>query len=391
MQGPRCVRSRTARTMSGDESGGMTIWALVWFSLFGAFCGLAVDTTDGFRTKTGLQATADAAVLAAVQELPDEDAARAVAIDYAGRNLPAGDNGNVLMPEDIQFGRWDPETRFLEIGATPANAARVWVRRSAANDNPLPVNFLRIIGLRTWDVNVVATAQQFLAGCLGDGLLSRKRVEVSSNNRFIQKICVHGAQGVSIQQNNYFEEGVIVSMNDLDDLALPSSGFESNEGLEEALREQKIHLGQIDDLPQIFAKLKNPALDTGEPKVIPDYIDRSKPVIRVTRSFDFANVAVGGSGYAASQGRIFWVDCAEDSSVDIEGNKVYQNVVIIADRRIHVRADALFTNVVMASTALGNGSVPTDMQAIDFASNTGLGLPDKCAEGGACRSTPPPA
>jgi len=56
-----------------DEDGGYVVWGLFWFVLFVGIGGLAVDITDAYRTQTSLQATADAAALAAVTEnLNDE-------------------------------------------------------------------------------------------------------------------------------------------------------------------------------------------------------------------------------------------------------------------------------------------------------------------------------
>ena len=46
-----------------EEFGGGTIFGLLWFILIVGICGLAVDTTNGFRNKTMLQATADTAAL----------------------------------------------------------------------------------------------------------------------------------------------------------------------------------------------------------------------------------------------------------------------------------------------------------------------------------------
>ncbi len=68
------------------ENGGGTIMGLLWFMLLVGLTGLAVDSTNGFRTKTGLPATANAASLAAVMDLPDEATALATAVTYAGLN-----------------------------------------------------------------------------------------------------------------------------------------------------------------------------------------------------------------------------------------------------------------------------------------------------------------
>ncbi len=68
------------RNFLNDELGGGTIMGLLWFILLVGITGLAVDVTDGFRSQTMLQATADASALAATIDLPDEAAAVATAV-----------------------------------------------------------------------------------------------------------------------------------------------------------------------------------------------------------------------------------------------------------------------------------------------------------------------
>ena len=65
------------RRFLSDESGGYTIWSLIWFSLYVAMGGLAVDMTDAYRNQTLLQSTADASALAGVMSPPDKDDANA--------------------------------------------------------------------------------------------------------------------------------------------------------------------------------------------------------------------------------------------------------------------------------------------------------------------------
>jgi len=54
------VLSKSFHKFLRDESGGYTIWSLIWFSLYVAMGGLAVDVTDAYRNQTMLQSTADA-------------------------------------------------------------------------------------------------------------------------------------------------------------------------------------------------------------------------------------------------------------------------------------------------------------------------------------------
>ena len=182
-----------------------------------------------------------ASALAAVIDLP-EDAAAAVAtaVAYSVDNMGSETNGNVLDPEDVTIGLWDPVTRSLDTGSAFPDAVMVTVNRSAENANAVPVNFLRIIGLETWNVTAQAVAQRFIPECLRDGLIARGIVDMSSNNGFVNEICIHGQQGVDLPSNIFFELGVNVSMINLDTLEIPASGMTSNIGLPPALRENNL-------------------------------------------------------------------------------------------------------------------------------------------------------
>jgi hypothetical protein len=168
-----------------------------------------------------LQATADASALAAVIDLPDAATAVLTAQDYAESNLGIDVNGHVLDTNDVHIGLWDPATNSLDTTSAFPDAVMVTVNRSAANANAVPVNFLRIIGLQTWNVTAQAVAQRFIPDCLRDGLIAREMVDMSSNNSFVNRICIHGEQGVNIQSNNFFESGVNVSMPSLAMLEVP--------------------------------------------------------------------------------------------------------------------------------------------------------------------------
>ncbi len=93
------------RKFLNDELGGGTVRGLLWFILLVGITGLAVDTINGFRTRTMLQATidADAAALAGVIDLPNEATAVASAVAYFAGNMPAALYGSVLkagVPEE---------------------------------------------------------------------------------------------------------------------------------------------------------------------------------------------------------------------------------------------------------------------------------------------------
>jgi hypothetical protein len=228
------------------------------------------------------------------------------------------------------------------------------------------VSFLRIIGLETWDVNVEAVAQRFIPGCLRDGLIARGIVDISSNNDFVRKICVHGQKGVHMQNHNFYESGVIVSMPDMDMLTIPAVGMESNPGLPEALRENILDPRMVNHVDEIMLEF----LDRTSP-IIPDYINTALPVLVVDEKFKLAD---------ALPGRIYHVVCKPNKNVMIAANSTLSNVVIVAECEIKINAGATITSAVLASRSGGNGNI--SKANVGVAANVQLGLPDECAEGG---------
>lgn len=363
------MRFDRRREFLSDEDGGGTIWGLLWFVLMVGICGMAVDSTDGFRYRTMLQATADSAALAAAVDLPDSAAVVATAVTYATANMGLDANGAVLDPADVHIGRWDQAGLALDTGAPDPDAVMVTVRRSDENNNALSTNFLHIIGLRSWNVNAQAVAQRFIPECLREGLVARGMVDISSNNGFHRLICVHGQQGVAMQNGNVHEAGVTVSMPDLDMLTIPAGGMTSNPGLPEALRENILDPRMVNHVNQIMAGLL-----AEDPDVMPDFLaGTDPPVYEVDEKFNFANYQPDS---------IYDVRCPPNKLVKIPSGLALTNVVIIAECNISVGANATLANVVLGSKALGNGANPLANANIGFSANVSLGAPDNCTAGG---------
>ncbi len=79
------------RKFLNDELGGGAVMGLLWFALLVGITGLAVDTINGFRTRTMIQTTADsdAAALGGAIDLPAAAAAVTSAVAYSAGNMPA--------------------------------------------------------------------------------------------------------------------------------------------------------------------------------------------------------------------------------------------------------------------------------------------------------------
>ncbi|MDH3666171.1 MAG: pilus assembly protein TadG-related protein [Paracoccaceae bacterium] len=353
------------------EQGGGTVMGLFWFILFVGFGGLAVDITNGFRHKTMLQASADSAALASVIDLPDESAAVTTAIVFSKDNMPTQEYGNILNAGDVETGLWDDSTRTFSTSGFPAgtilNAVRVTVDQSVANNNAVTTNFLRMIGLWSWDVRAQAVAQAFNPMCLRGGLTARQKVQITSNNGFVKEICVHGQQGVEMNNNNYFEPGTEVSMPDLSDLTTPASGMGSNPGLQEALTEINKEPRLVNQVDQIMADFLDPSSG-----LHPSYIDTSQPVIEVNQGFQLDLV---------EPGRVYHVTCPPNVLAKIPAGAVINQVVIITDCGLQIGAGALVTDSVLGSRS-GGGNAGPNKAIIQVPAGAQLGLADNCAPGG---------
>ena len=350
-----------------DDRGGATIWMIFWCLVVIGFAGLAVDTTDGLRNRTMLQATADSAALAAAIDLPDKAAARNTALAYAAGNMGPDLHGRVLDQSDVVIGRWDPDSNTMLVDHPLPDAVWVTTWRGEENTNPLPVSFLRFLGLDAFDVRAQAVAQRYIPDCIREGLIARGIVDISSNNDFVKYICVHGQQGVHMQNHNYWELGTTVSMPNYGEmLVIPSTGMESNPGLPEALRENILDPRMVNHVDEIMQQF----LDR-DPAVLPDYIDADAPVIIEDEKFDLEGV---------EKGRIYHIQCKPNKNAKIPSNSTISEVVIIADCELHVGAKAKLTDVVLGSRSGGNGKI--DKANVGVAANVQLGEPDDCAEGG---------
>jgi Flp pilus assembly protein TadG len=184
------VASAVRRFASDDRGSVLPIVGLCLTVILG-FAAIAVDLGQQSAVRTQLEATADAAALAAAGALPDTYKARAKAKDYAEKNMPQAQNGEVLADSDIVVGTWYAETRTFTPNGPVANAVQVTVRRSTANHNALPTFFMFLFGKDHVDL-----AAQAMAGIVlldsdihgGGGPLSEEdRAKIAEMNKALRK------------------------------------------------------------------------------------------------------------------------------------------------------------------------------------------------------------
>ncbi|MDH3666853.1 MAG: pilus assembly protein TadG-related protein [Paracoccaceae bacterium] len=404
--------SARIRDFINDESGAYTVWSLVWFSLYVAIGGLAVDMTDGYRTQSLLQSTADASVLAAVMSLPDENDGRQQAVNFSKDNMLQNDHGTVVRSSEVVFGTWTISPASFQPGGVEPNAAMVTARRADANENPLATNFLRIIGLVEWDVNAIAIATRFYPDCLlaGNALIAGNRVDITSNN-VLANICIHGENlredpahdyAVEIQNNGTIYEDTQISMPD-EDMMIDRPTICSNQGLcepgvvtegnlmpAEALAIGTLIGGMLDETSEDYLQGDLYGVDGDGNTLFPpyNYIDLQNCAacvalpdadgIPTTTDFEYIQVMQPNNVYVFSCNDPMDVLVLPDPLLQ----PVLQDVAVISECRINGQSNSVLEGVTLASSAIGGGAKGYEKAVIKFPSNVTFGADDNCAPGG---------
>ena len=408
-----------------DESGGYTVWSLLWFMIYVAIGGLAVDMSDGYRTKAILQSTADAGALAAIMSLPDQADGRLQAVNFSYDNMLQNVHGTAVRPEDVVFGTWVFAPAGFSENAVAPNAVRVLSRRASANENPLATNFLRIIGLLEWDVNAVAIAARFVPDCLlqGNSFVAGNRVDMTSNN-ILDNTCVHGQNiyedpahdySVEIQNNGTIYDGTQISMPDLDDM-IDRPTICSNEGLCEP--------GVVvygDMMPKdafVIDDIITGMLDTTSTDYLPGDLygvdpETSETIYPTYNYLDLNNCANCTEipppvEYDPITGEPLPPDPNEPQTYEytavMDPDSVYvftcndpmdqltlpspalqpilQDVAIVSECRVNGQSNMHLEGVSIASSAIGGGSKGYEKATVQFPSGVQFGADDDCAPGG---------
>jgi Flp pilus assembly protein TadG len=158
----RAIRFLPSRLERDERGAVLAFVALVMVVLIG-FSALAIDVGRLYVTRAQLQAAADAAALAAVRELPDQDAAREAALTLVAGNLGADVNAGQNLVDAVTFGRWDADARAFVSGGTPVDSTRISLARSQATGNPIQTFFAGVLGHSQVDVGVRSVARRLAA------------------------------------------------------------------------------------------------------------------------------------------------------------------------------------------------------------------------------------
>lgn len=360
-----------------DERGAITVTGLFFFLGAGMLGALALDVTSLFAARTHLQVAADQAAHTAIynRAVMDADTAKARALAIVETTLPNADSGVTLTADDIEFGYYDSDTGDFVADPDATSAVRVSTAFLAERSNGSAAYLFRLLGYDSFDIVTTSEYRTYRPGCLREGFIANDVVDIQSNNAFGNGFCIHSNEYVSLNSNNVFEAGTVVSMPSLDDLDLPKSGFDTNEGLSAALREGNMNirvLSRIDNI--IYSYLNYDAPDSSYPDPffapavdeLPEYINNTTPVEMRERKVETADL---------DPGYIYNIECIGGSGLTIDATTTLRNVIIISPCEIKFSSGSSVEDVRVISTA-------TSSDSINSPSGFRIGRDDNCGVGG---------
>lgn len=350
------------------EAGNMSAFSLFLVAMFLLVGGYAVELSSVANEEIRLQMAADTAAHAALvtRELNTEADADAEALAMAESIMPSSYYGSVLRDLDIVFGDWDATNHVFTADPDSKNAVQVTVRRTEANANPLDSYIWRIIGVDSFDLATRSTYETYIPTCFLEGFVGEDVVDLQSNNDFFNGFCIHSNNYVSINTNNTFESGTVVSMPDLSLLQLPNSGYETNLGLQAALREGSFNIRIIDRIDDIIADIDNPDSEYWR-----SWITNPTPLTLNKKTITAADLTAG---------RIYQWSCGNgggNGTINATGG-VIRDVVIQTACDVKFGAGVELNNVAVTTTSTNNASInaPAGLQ---------VGKDDNCADDGSAQ------
>ena len=347
-----------------QAEGALTVLGLFLFMACCVIGGLALDVANAYMVRTQLQATADAAAHAALYNRDTMTEAEAIveAMSVVGTMLPAAKYGNTIEASDIQFGTWDTSTEVFSPVSGSKEAVYVASERATTSGNAVGTFFLRMAGVNHWDIRRGTVAIRYLNPCTSEGFIGQGVVDMQSNNTFEDGFCIHSNTHVEVNNGNSFGDDVVVSMPDKRDLVMPTDGFASNPGLQNALRDGAYNLRVLNTLPSIYADLELGGTTHG-----PSYIT-SPLVVNMT---DRSNLTMADF----TSGRVHKINCSGNQTLSFKANETFSDIVIVTDCRVSFGQGNVFGNVVLITSS-------TDAQSLKAASGLSIGVDDNCATGG---------
>ncbi|MGC9367911.1 MAG: pilus assembly protein TadG-related protein [Paracoccaceae bacterium] len=346
-----------------DGSGFISTYGLTLMAAMIALGGIAIDVSNAYRMRNYLQVTADAAAHAALYTRDTDTAVAATqrAMDVVETFLPAEIYGEVILSSDIQFGTWDSASQTFNPDPTSKSAVLVNTAQIADRQNSVGTYMLRLIGFDSWNVRRAAVFETYIPTCFREGFVAQDLVDLQSGNTYTNGFCIHSNDHVEVNSNNFFADNTVVSMPDRTDIGLPSSGFDSNDGLQDALRDGAYQIRILNRLAGIIEDLDDPTSD-----YIPDYITSDIIEILPSKNADPGDF---------TPGRIHTFTCPGGAALQIPNGTTLSDVVLVTDCKVQFGQGVILDNAIIATTS-------TDVKSINAASGVQIGRDDHCAPDG---------
>lgn len=216
-----------------DETASASVGGIFFTVAALGMSGLALDQANAWAIQTQLQATADASAMAAATRIEDFDAARALALQVAEKNL---NRTGVLDASGIVFGTWDPETAQFVSTQDPdlADAVQVTIDLSQSGGDAVPTYLLKFVGLDRWDIGATAIvgSREVVTGgggtmstpvsCAAATFLSTGYIQTGGGNVWEDDVCIHGATGVHTGGNDWYDSTVRLSAENINTITVNS-------------------------------------------------------------------------------------------------------------------------------------------------------------------------
>jgi len=346
-----------------DDSGFVSTYGLTLLASMIALGGIALDVSNAYRMRNYLQVTADAAAHAALYTRDTDTRTTAVqrAMDVVETFLPADIYGQVITASDIQFGTWDSAGQTFTPDSTSKSAVLVNTAQIADRQNSVGTYMLRLIGFDSWNVRRASVFETYMPTCFREGFVAQDLVDLQSGNTYTNGFCIHSNDHVEVNSNNFFADNTVVSMPDRTNIGLPTSGFESNDGLQDALRDGAYQIRILNRLAGIIDSLYDPMSD-----YLPDYITSDIVEILPSKNAELTDF---------TPGRIHTFTCAGGAALQIPNNTTLTDIVLVTDCKVQFGQGVILDNTVIASSN-------TDPKSINAASGVQVGRDDHCAPDG---------
>lgn len=355
------VRNAMAR-FGRDETGAIGIYSMFTFLAMSCVCAVALDVTHVYSARTQMQVAADFAAHAALynRETMSADDAKQTAVDLVATSMPDTIYGSLFTSDDIGFGTYDYESSTFNPDPDAIEAVQVVLERHEDNANPIASFLSQLLGIDAWSVRVTATYTTFNPMCFREGFVADGVVDIQSNNAFTNGFCIHSNEYVSLNSNNTFEPGTVVSMPNLNDLDLPQSGFKTNDGLQASLRSGAYRMRVLNRIDTLIT-----GVQTFGSSLMPNYITSATVVNLSGRSFTQSQFI---------SGHIHRLTCS-GGKLTIANGSVLRRVVVVTNCEVKFGSGTVLEDVVFVTTNTGANS-------FNSPSGLRLGRNDSCAVGG---------